>query len=253
MPGNSALQPPNRLDERDRVGVVFLHPGRDREDVGVEDDVLRLEPDDIGQEGVGPPQDGDAPFDRLGLALLVERHDHDGRPVAAAQAGLAEELRVALLERDRVDDALALELLEAGLDDRPLRAVDHDRDPGDVRLGGDPAQESRHRGHAVEHRLVHVDVDELGAVGDLLAGDVDRLVLGSVGDQPGELARAGHVRPLADVDEGVAGRRDDQRLEARQAGRHRSAPGSGAAAGRRPLRRSRRHGPASIRSSSRRH
>ena len=173
------LQPPDGLDERDRVGVVLLHPGRDREDVGVEDDVLGLEADRPGQQVVGAPQDGDPPLDRLGLALLVEGHDDDGRAVAPAEAGLAEELVLALLERDRVDDALALELLEAGLDDRPLRAVDHDRDRRDVGLGGDPAQEAGHRGDAVEHRLVHVHVDQLGAVGDLLAGDVDRLVLGA--------------------------------------------------------------------------
>ena len=87
---------------------------------------------------------------------------------------------------------------------------------------------------------------------DLLAGDVDRLVLGAIGDQPGELARAGHVRPLADVDERVARRRDDQRLEPGQAGRRRSAPGSGAVAGPRPRRRWRRRAPASSRSSCRR-
>ena len=39
------LDPPDRLDERDRVGVVLLHAGRDGEDVGVEDDVLGLEAD----------------------------------------------------------------------------------------------------------------------------------------------------------------------------------------------------------------
>ena len=178
-PGELDLQPADGLDERDRVGVVLLHPGRDREDVGVEDDVLGLEPDDLGQQVVGAPQDGDPPLDRLGLALLVEGHDHDRRAVAPAQAGLAEELRLALLERDRVDDALALELLEPGLDDRPFRAVDHDRHRRDVGLGGDPAQEAGHRRDAVEHRLVHVHVDQLGAVGDLLAGDVDRLVLGA--------------------------------------------------------------------------
>ena len=135
------------------------------------------EPDDAGQQVVGAAQDGDPPLDGFRLALLVEGHDDDRGPVAPAEAGLAEELGLALLEGDRVHDALALELLQAGLDHRPLRAVDHDRDGRDVRLGRDPAQEAGHRGRAVEHRLVHVHVDELGAVRDLLAGDVDRLVL----------------------------------------------------------------------------
>ena len=131
----------------------------------------------LGQQVVRAAEDRQPALDGVALALLVERHDDDRRAVAPAQPRLAQELRLALLERDRVDDALALELLQPGLDDRPLRAVDHDRDRGDVRLGGDPAQEAGHRRDAVEHRLVHVDVDELGAVGDLLAGDVDRLVL----------------------------------------------------------------------------
>ncbi len=178
-----------------------------------------LKPTVAGQQVVGAAQDRDPPLDRLGLALLVEGHDDDGRAVATAQARLAQELLLAFLERDRVHDALALELLQPGLDDRPLRAVDHDRDGRDVGLRGDPAQEAGHRGDAVEHRLVHVHVDHLGAVGDLLARDVDRLVLGARRDQPGELARPGDVRPLAHVDEGVAGRRDDQRLETRDAGR----------------------------------
>ena len=52
-----------------------------------------------------------------------------------------------------------------------------------------------------------------------------------VGDEPGELARAGHVRPLTDVDESVARRRDDQGFEARQAG---DPVGSGISRGGRP-------------------
>ena len=92
-PRELRLQPADGLDERDGVGVVLLHAGRDGEDVRVEDDVLGREADDPGQQVVGAPQDGDPPLDRLGLALLVEGHDDDGRAVAPAEAGLAQELR----------------------------------------------------------------------------------------------------------------------------------------------------------------
>ena len=47
-------------------------------------------------------------------------------------------------------------------------------------------QEARHRRGRVEHRLVHVDVDDLGAGVDLLAGDLDRLLVPVLED---ELAR----------------------------------------------------------------
>ena len=150
--------------------------------------------------------------------MLVECHDDDRGAIALAKAGLAEERLLALLERDRIDHALALELLQAGLEHRPFRAVDHYRHGRDVGLGRDPPQEAGHRGNAVEHRLVHVHVDELGAIGDLLAGDVDRLVLLALRDEPGELARSGHVGPFTDVHECVARRRDDDRFEPRQVG-----------------------------------
>ncbi len=162
--GSSDLEPARRLEEGVRVVGVLLDARGDREDVGVEDDVLVGEARLLGEQLVGPHEHGDPPLHAVGLALLVERHDDRRRAVPAAQPGLAQELVLALLERDRVDDAAALELPQPGLDDRPLRAVDHDRDRGDVRLGAQAPQEARHRGDAVEHRLVHVHVEHDRAV-----------------------------------------------------------------------------------------
>ncbi len=178
--------------------------------VGVEARLLR-------EQRVHPVGDGHPLLDRLGLALLVEGHDHHGRAVAAGEAGLAQELGLALLERQGVDDGPALDALEARLDDRPLRGVDHDRHPADVRLRRDEVEEARHGRLGVEQRLVHVDVDDLGAVVDLLARDLDGLLVPAVGDELREAARTGHVGALADVHEQRLGR-DGQRLQARQAG-----------------------------------
>jgi hypothetical protein len=68
---------------------------------------------------------------------------------------------IALLHRDGVDDALALRALEPGLDDLPLRGVDHQRHAADVGLAGDEVEETIHGADAVDHALVHVDVDDL--------------------------------------------------------------------------------------------
>jgi hypothetical protein len=54
---------------------------------------------------------------------------------------------------------------------------------------------------AIEHSFVHVDVDDLRAVFDLLAGDGQRFVELVVEDQLGEFGRAGNVGAFADVDE----------------------------------------------------
>ena len=122
----------------------------------------------------------------------------------------------AFLQRDRVDDALALQALEAGLDHAPLRRVDHDRHARDVGLGRDQVQEARHRGFGIDQALVHVDVEDLRAARDLLARDLDRFLVAIFLDQLAELRAAGDVRALADVDEQEVGR-DDQRLETGEA------------------------------------
>src|SRR5581483_491493 len=126
-----------RRDERLRELRVLLYPGRDGPDVGVEDDVLGREADLVDEELVRALADRDLAFDRLRLALLVEGHDDDAGAVAQHGARLVEERLLALLEAERVDDAFALQALEPGFEHCPARAVDHDRQPRDLRLGGD--------------------------------------------------------------------------------------------------------------------
>ncbi len=215
-PGQRRLDQPRGLDEVDRVVVVLLEAGRDRQHVRIEDDVRRIEAGLLDQQPVRALADRDLPLDRVGLALFVERHHDDRRAVAAHELRLVQEVRLAFLERDRIDDRLALHALQARLDDRPLRAVDHHRHARDFRLGRDEVEERRHRLLGLEQPFVHVDVDDVGAAADLL--ERDRRGLGEVVvlDQPREPARSGHVRPLADhLEVGVGA--DDERLEAGQA------------------------------------
>ena len=63
--------------------VVLLDPGRDGEDVRVEDDVLGREADLVDEQPVRALADRDLALDRLRLALLVEGHDDDAGAVAA--------------------------------------------------------------------------------------------------------------------------------------------------------------------------
>ena len=88
-----------------------------------------------------------------------------------------------------------------GLDHRPFRAVDHDRHAGDVRFRSDQIQEMRHGLLGIEHSFVHVDVNDLRAVLDLLLGDGQRFLVLPGQDELGEFGRAGDVGALADVDE----------------------------------------------------
>ena len=177
-------------------------------------------PASSSKQTVGALADLEAPLDGRRLALLVERHhDHAGAVVADAPR-VREELLLAFLERDRVDDPLALDRLETRLEDAPLRAVDHHRQARHLGLGGDHVQERAHRLLALEEVGVHVHVDEVRAASYLLERDVDGSGVVARLDQAAETRRAGHVRALADQDEARVGA-DRERLEAAEA---RSAP-----------------------------
>src|SRR3546814_7143232 len=84
------LDQPGAVEEGTGVVVVLLDAGRHREDVGVEDDVLGREADPVDQQPVGAFADVGLALGGFGLALLVERHDHDGRTVARSEEHTSE-------------------------------------------------------------------------------------------------------------------------------------------------------------------
>ncbi len=95
-PGHRALISLDRLDEIERVAVVLLHARRDRENVGIEDDVFGGEADP-GEQVVGARADLDLALFGVGLALLVEGHDHHRGAIVQALAGVVEERLLAFL------------------------------------------------------------------------------------------------------------------------------------------------------------
>jgi hypothetical protein len=210
--GTRRLDGFGRLDEVDRVLVVFLEACRNRQDVRVEDDVEGIETGLVGQQRVGALADGDLALDRVRLPLLVERHDNHGSAVTADRTRLAQEVVLALLEADRIDDPFALYALQARLEDAPFRAVHHNRHTRDLRLGGNQVEERRHRGFGVEHPFVHVDVQDVGAAAHLIDGNVCGFREVAARHQTRETFRAGDIGPLANHDE-VGVRADRQGLE----------------------------------------
>jgi hypothetical protein len=123
----------------------------------------------------------------------------------------------AFLQADGIDDSFALQAFQSGFQHRPLGAIDHHRNPRDVRLRSDVVQEGGHGLLGIEHGFVHIDVDDLRAPIHLLLGDGQGLFVFSVEDQLRKFRRAGHVGALADVDE-VAVRTHHHGLESAQPG-----------------------------------
>ena len=68
---------------------------------------------------------------------------------------------------------------------------------------------ARHGRDAVDHALVHADVEDIGPILDLLPGHAYRFFVFAFLNQLRELGRTGHIGPLADhdVDAGLLGER----------------------------------------------
>src|SRR4029079_7138494 len=71
----------------------------------------------------------------------------------------------------------------------------------DLRFAAEQVQETSHRGDAVDHSLVHADINDVRAVLDLLAGPAHGFRVFSFLDELRELRRTRDVRALADHDE----------------------------------------------------
>jgi len=149
---------------------VLLDARGDREDVRVEDDVSRREADLVDEDAVRALADHLAAFEIVGLAVLVEGHDHDRGAVLAAQrrprAGTSSspsfmemEFTIGLPCTQRRPASIT-----ANFDESTMR--------GTRLMSGSLAISLTKRSiaaNAVDHAFVHVDVDDLRAVLDLLA------------------------------------------------------------------------------------
>jgi len=174
--GEGILDRARCLDVVDGILIVRFDTSRDREDVRIEDDILRREADAC-QDLVGAGADPGPAFESVSLPLIIESHHDCGSPVPADRTCAARELVFPFLQADRVDDSLTLEALQPRFDPLPVRRVDHDGNAGDVGFCGNEVQESNHRFFAVKHGFIHVDVDHLSSACDLIARDLERLLI----------------------------------------------------------------------------
>ena len=216
------VNPAHGFDEVDGVVVVRFNAGGDGENVGVENDVFGREISAAfrfraGEQVVGALADFGFARKGVGLTDFVKGHDDDCRPIAARQARVLQEFFFAFFQRDGIDHAFTLNAAQARFDHVPARRVNHDGHAGNVRLGGDELQKARHRGDRIQHRFVHVDVDNLRAVFYLLTGNRQRVIKAAFQNHAREGTRAGHIRALAHVHK-QAVRVDGEGFQPRQTG-----------------------------------
>ena len=80
---------------------------------------------------------------------------------------------LAFFHRDGIDYGFAGDAFQTGFDNVELGTVDHHRHAGNIRFGRDELQEGGHRLDSVKQAFIHVHVDNLRAVFNLLTGNID--------------------------------------------------------------------------------
>ena len=145
--GEEFFDLPRCLEEIDGVVVVLLNTGSHDEDIGVEYNIAFVEPDLFRKYLVDPLGDPDPVLGGRSLFLFVEGHDDYRCPVPLNEPRTPFELFLSFLERDGVDDGLSLGALEPCLDDVEIGTVDHEWNPGDVRIAGKIVQKDGHGVH----------------------------------------------------------------------------------------------------------
>ena len=199
--GQVLVYPTGSADEVGSIAVVLLHTRSNGQYIGVEDNIERIHANALGQNPICTLGNLNTTLIARGLTLFVEAHHDDGSAVAHTVAGMTDEDVLTLFQRDAIDDALALHALQALDDDIPLRGVNHDGHAGNVGLSSDGVKKIHHLLAGVQQAVVHVDVDDQGAVVHLFAGYRDGLVVLLLLDESQELARAGHVTAFTHVGE----------------------------------------------------
>ena len=178
---------------------MLFNACRDGKNIRIKNNVFCRKTHLVDQHAVSAFANFDFALVSVGLAFFIKSHDHRRRAVAFDQCGLAFEFIQAFFHADGVHNAFALYATQTGLYHRPLAAVDHDRHACNIRLGRDQVQKPHHGRLAVEHGLVHVDVDDLCAVFHLLTRNRQGLLILAIQNHACESFGAGHVGALADV------------------------------------------------------
>ena len=207
--------PPRSFDEVDCVVIVLVDTGGDRENIRIKNNVFRRKTHALNQKAVSAFANFDLALESVSLPGFIESHHDHRRAITPAQRGLSQKFFFAFFQRDRVNDGFALYALQTCLDHTPFGGVDHDRHACNIRLGRDQIQEARHRSDRVEHRLIHIDVDDLRAIFNLLPRNSECLFVLLIEDHAREGFRARDIGALTHIHKQRVFV-DGERLQARQ-------------------------------------
>src|ERR1700746_518038 len=123
--GQMLFDPSRRFDKRDRVFRMLFNAGADRQNVRIENDILRRKSDFFRKDPISAGTDLDFASDRVRLAGLVKCHYHHRGAIPADSLGLAPKLLFSFFEADRVYYPFSLDRLEPSFENTPFGTINH--------------------------------------------------------------------------------------------------------------------------------
>ncbi len=158
---------------------------------------MRIEIQFIDENSISARTDFNATLGCVRLTFFVERHNDCASAVTLNQLCVFTKNRFALFQTNRVNNRFALNALQTSFDDFPFRRIDHNWNATNIWFRRDQIQKTDHCFFRIDQAFVHIDVDDVCAIFDLLASNRQRLIKIAFANQPREFCRACNVCTLA--------------------------------------------------------
>ena len=127
-----------------RIIVVFLNTGCNSKNVWIKNDILWIKTNLFSKNFISAVTDLHFTLFGISLSYFIKRHYNYSCTIGFTGKCLFNKLCFPFFHGDGVHDATALYTFQSGFNDLEFRAVDHDRDLGNVRFALNEVHESGH-------------------------------------------------------------------------------------------------------------
>ena len=162
------LDPARCIKEVNRILAVLFHPCSYWENIGIKNDVLVVKFYLIDKDSIASLTDLNASLVGICLSLLIEGHHHYCSTKLLDGLCLLDKFFFPVFQGNRVHDTFSLYALQSSKDDAPLGTINHDWNTTDLRFRGNQVEKADHGKLAIQHALVHTDVQHLCTTSNLV-------------------------------------------------------------------------------------
>ena len=178
---------------------MFVNTGGNGENIGIKNNIFRRKINLFCQDFISPLTYFDFSGFGIRLPFFIKGHNDHCCAITTHKFGVFNKSGFAFFKRNGIHHSFALDTFKTGFQNIPFRRIQHNRHFGDIRFRGNQHQKPHHCFFGLQHALVHVDVYNLGAILNLLFGNVQRRFKITFDNQPFKRSRTGYIGPFANI------------------------------------------------------